>query len=220
MIQSRFSRQVAFPDAVKLLRRAGVIVYPTETFLAVGCDAASEEAVARIYQVKRRAATKPLPLVAPDRGMVARYADLSAAPEPLLACWPGPLTLVLPARGLRVVPALLDTEGKVAVRVTPHPAAQALGLAIDSLLTASSANMQAHRPARVVAELEEDLARAVDGILDMDPEPSGGLPSTIVEPLENGTVRVWREGAIPLTSIAAMGLALAPLPEPARRRRD
>ena len=99
-------------------------------------------------------------------------------------------------------------EGRVAVRVTPHPVAAALSIAIDAPLTVSSANIQAHNPARTAADIEEALALACGGILDEGPEPEGGLPSTILEPLPDGSCRVIREGAIPLAALASDGVDL------------
>lgn len=199
---------VSFSEAVALLKEGGLLAFPTETFYAVGGSAFDEKAVERVYQAKLRQATKPLPVAAGDRGLLERCVDLSRVPDALLRRWPGPLTLVLPARP-GVFPAkLVDENGKAAVRVTPHPVAAALSLALDAPLTVSSANIQAHSPARTAADIEEALALACGGILDEGPEPQGGLPSTILEPLQDGTCRVIREGAIPLSALAFDGVDL------------
>lgn len=191
-----------------LLKEGGLLAFPTETFYAVGGSALDAGAVERVYQAKLRQARKSLPVAAGDRGLLGRYVDFTHVPDVLLRRWPGPLTLVLPACP-GVFPAkLLDREGRVAVRVTPHPVAAALSIAIDAPLTVSSANIQAHNPARTAADIEEALALACGGILDEGPEPEGGLPSTILEPLPDGSCRVIREGAIPLAALASDGVDL------------
>lgn len=199
---------VSLTDAVNLLRRGGVLVYPTETFFAVGCSALFADSVARVYQLKRRSAKKPLPLLTSDRAMVARFADLYDVPETLLAFWPAPLTLVLPALPGFLTPTLLNEDGKVAVRVTSHPVASALSFALDAPVTASSANIQSHSPARLARDVEEEVVAAADAILDLEPEPCGGFASTIVEPLEGWRLRLWREGAVPVKRLVAAGFTI------------
>ena len=204
----RPGRYVSLSEAVALLKEGGLLAFPTETFYAVGGSALDAGAVERVYQAKLRQATKPLPVAAGDRGLLGRYVDFTHVPDVLLRRWPGPLTLVLPACPGVFPSKLLDREGRVAVRVTPHPVAAALSIAIDAPLTVSSANIQAHNPARTAADIEEALALACGGILDEGPEPEGGLPSTILEPLPDGSCRVIREGAIPLAALAFDGVDL------------
>ena len=132
-----------------LLRAGGLAACPTETYFAVACDARNACAVDRVYQAKGRLATKPLPLVCADKDMVLAVTDLDlgAGKEQLhpafFAFWPGPLTLVLKARAGFFNPKLVDARGKIALRVTPHPAARALAQTLGGPITATSANLNA-----------------------------------------------------------------------------
>ncbi|MCR5171153.1 MAG: threonylcarbamoyl-AMP synthase [Desulfovibrio sp.] len=198
-----------------LLRAGGLVACPTETYFAVACDARNACAVDRVYQAKGRLATKPLPLVCADKDMVLAVTDLDlgAGKEQLhpafFAFWPGPLTLVLKARAGFFNPKLVDARGKIALRVTPHPAARALAQTLGGPITATSANLQGRPPARLAGELDPDLLARLDCVFDAGPEPQGGLPSTIVEPLGGLKARILREGAVPACALAKQGIALA-----------
>lgn len=207
-MSGRYGRYVAFSQAVSLLAGGGVLAFPTETFFGVGCSVLSATAVSRVYQVKKRSATKPLPILAADYGMLTRFVCLDRVPAKLLRYWPGPLTLVVPAKAGLFPAPLLDSLGRVAVRVTPHPVAAALSFAVGCPLTASSANLQGHPPARTSEKIEKEIAEAVDGVLEADPEPSGGLPSTIVEPLGGRRLHLLREGAVSSRVLADDGFVL------------
>ena len=139
--------------------------------------------------------------------------DLAAGKEQLhpafFAFWPGPLTLVLKARAGFFNPKLVDARGKIALRVTPHPAARALAQTLGGPITATSANLQGRPPARLAGELDPDLLARLDCVFDAGPEPQGGLPSTIVEPLGGLKARILREGAVPACALAKQGIALA-----------
>ena len=102
--------------AARFLRNGGVLVFPTETFYGLGCLAANAEAVARVYQLKHRPVHKPLPLLAAYAAQVDAVAELAAMPKGLLAFWPGPLTVLLPARSC-LPPALVNAQGLAAVRL-------------------------------------------------------------------------------------------------------
>ena len=195
-------------QAADFLRSGGALVFPTETFYGLGCLAANAEAVARVYQLKRRPVHKPLPLLAAHAAQVEEVADLAAMPRGLLAFWPGPLTVLLPARPC-LPQALVNSEGLAAVRVTPHPLAAQLAVAAGGVLTASSANLSGGEAARMPQQLDPALLEAlrrmaftmpppVSGNSGLEkqniplplllggPLPAGGQPSTVVQPLGRG----------------------------------
>ncbi|MGA7871003.1 MAG: Sua5/YciO/YrdC/YwlC family protein, partial [Candidatus Binatus sp.] len=108
-------------DGIAALKAGELVVYPTETFYAIGADAFSATAIRRLFRVKRREARRPVGLIAADAAMafsVAREIP-SNARRLADAFWPGPLTLVLPARG-DLAPELVGADG-VGVRVSPNP---------------------------------------------------------------------------------------------------
>ena len=221
--------------AARFLRNGGVLVFPTETFYGLGCLAANAEAVARVYQLKHRPVHKPLPLLAAHAAQVDAVADIAAMPQGLLAFWPGPLTVLLPARSC-LPQALVNGQGLAAVRVTPHPLAAQLAEQAGGALTASSANLSGGASVCSPDELDPALLEALRRMAQTmpcpvgcaaqaakaevplplafgGPLPAGGLPSTVVEPLSGGNggagrLRIVRAGAVSAAALEAAGFML------------
>jgi len=219
-------------QAARFLRAGGVLIFPTETFYGMGCLATHAEAVARVYQLKCRPVHKPLPLLAAHAAQVDDVAELAAMPKGLAAFWPGPLTVLLPARAC-LPQALVNAEGQVAVRVTPHPLAAQLAVEAGGALTASSANLSGGEAVRSPQQLApalldalrhaaqempisasgKDLLQNQQPILLGGPPPAGGLPSTVVEPLGcakdgTGRLRMLRAGAVSVAELVAAGFTV------------
>ena len=191
-----------------------MVVYPTETFYGVGCMACHAQAVSRVYAAKRRAVRLPLPVLGADRAQLEEVAVFNPALEALARrFWPGPLTLLLPARPC-VPERITAGTGNIAVRVTSHPTATALALAVGAALAASSANISGRAAVTEAAALDADLWRHVDGVLTEGPAPGGGLPSTLAQvlPGAEAQLRILRVGAISCAALEAAGYSLL-LPE-------
>lgn len=195
--------------AVSALRSGEVVVFPTETFYGLGCNALNPDAVGAVYAMKRRPYGLPLPIVIGDSEQLALVTGVVApvAEKLMAAFWPGPLSIIFPAAP--DVPDLLTAgTGRVAVRFSPHPACGALCRASGFVLTASSANISGIDPVADPESLDPDLLPHLKGIYDVPPRPAGGEPSTIVDILsdgKDGTVRVLREGAISVAALRAAG---------------
>jgi len=190
-------------DAAAALRAGELIVFPTETFYAIGADPMQPNALAAILRVKGRGPDKPIALVAADTVSAFAIAREIPAGARLLAetFWPGPLTLVLPAReGLNA--ALVGASGGIGVRISPHPTACALAAAAGGLLTATSANLSGESPARALMQARQSLGARISVYLDGGPL-SSDAPSTVVEFGQDGTFRILRAGVIDRDAIAA-----------------
>jgi L-threonylcarbamoyladenylate synthase len=189
-------------QAVAALRAGEVVVYPTETFYGIGADAFAPEALERIFAIKGRDAAKTIALIVHDNAAafaVAREVPQNAR-ELARAFWPGPLTLVMPAReGLPA--ALVGPDGGVGVRVSSHPVARSLAQRLGRAITATSANRSGATPARTIAEARASLGEVkvfVEG-----GTMTGGAPSTIVQCDRTGW-RLLRAGAIGIDEIEAV----------------
>jgi L-threonylcarbamoyladenylate synthase len=184
-----------------VLRGGGVVAYPTETFYGLGALARDPAALERLARAKGRPEGKPLPLVAADAGMVQEVAELEGLARRLAdRFWPGPLTLVLPARpGLP--DAITGGSGTVGIRVPGSEVARALCRAAGGPIVSTSANPSGGAPPVDVARLDAGLAARLDGILDAGPAP-GGLPSTVVS-AAGDRLKLLRDGAIPFAAIEA-----------------
>jgi L-threonylcarbamoyladenylate synthase len=188
----------AIAEAARLIAAGQPVAMPTETVYGLAADAANGEAVARIYEAKRRPRFNPLIVHVSDVGQaseIARFDDEAAALADRY--WPGPLTLVLPLRGGARIAALV-TAGlpTVAIRAPAHPAMRALIEATGRPLAAPSANVSGRisptSAAHVLAGLGGRITLIVDG-----GATAHGLESTIVA-LTGGRPRLLRPGPIDL----------------------
>ncbi len=192
----------AIRDALTALAAGEAIVYPTETFYALGVDALSSDALERLFAIKGREPGKPVALIAADSAMAFAVAREIPAQARVLAeaFWPGPLTLILPARE-GIPAALIGADGGVGVRVSSHPIARALAAGLQRPLTATSANLAGEPPA-----VEPESARRAFGdkvkVFVEGGRLAGGAPSTMVSVNRTG-IRVLRAGAVSERQLAA-----------------
>jgi L-threonylcarbamoyladenylate synthase len=198
MLRLVVDRQV--PDAAMLataadvLRSGGVVAYPTDTLYGLAVDPRSDEAVARLFDLKGRDAASAIALIAADARTAAQAGTFGAIERQLAAAfWPGPLTIVIRATGNMA--AALSPAGTIGVRVPAHAVARQLSSAFGECITATSANRTGARPCVTADEVAEALAENVDLVIDGGPSP-GGAPSTIVEVI-GGRVTLHRAGAVP-----------------------
>jgi L-threonylcarbamoyladenylate synthase len=189
-------------DGIAAIETGELVVYPTETFYALGADPFSPAALARLFRVKAREAGHPIGLIAADTSMafsLAREVPIDAR-RLADAFWPGPLTIVIPARD-DLPPELTGPDG-VAVRVSPNPVARALASGLGHPVTATSANLSGEPPASSVAEARAMLGANVKVYLE-----GGNLmasaPSTLVA-VNRETWKMVRAGAISEDQIAAV----------------
>ncbi len=186
-----------FAEALRVLKNGGIVAYPTESFYALGVTATDGDAVKRLFELKKRPAEKPLPIIVGD--METLGAIVKSIPEQakrlMKRYWPGPLTLIF--EGLDSIPALLTGgTGKVAVRIPGRSAALDLAEALKIPLTATSANPSSQPPAEYPDAIINYFGDNVDLIIDAGKTP-GGRPSTIVD-LTVSPFTILREGSIHL----------------------
>jgi L-threonylcarbamoyladenylate synthase len=185
----------AIAAAVDVLRRGGIVAYPTDTLYGLAVDPASAAALARLFAVKERDRTQAIPLIAADLDQ-ARVAGEFGQDERRLAAafWPGPLALVVAARPPFALTAAA-ADGTIAIRVPAHPLARALAAAFGGCLTATSANLSGQPPTASADDVASTLGDLIDLLLDGGEAP-GGPPSTIVA-MRAGAPVLVRAGATP-----------------------
>lgn len=188
-------------DGIAALKAGELVVYPTETFYALGADAFSSTALRRLFRVKGREPGRPVGLIAADSAIafsVAREIPIDAR-RLAGAFWPGPLTIVLPARN-GLAPELTGPDG-VGVRVSPNPVAHALSAGIGRPITATSANLSGKAPASTLEEARAALREKVKVYLEGG-KLAASVPSTVVAVNASGW-KMLRAGAISQDQIAA-----------------
>lgn len=190
-------------EAVEVLRSGGLVGMPTETVYGLAGDAANDEAVRRIFAVKRRPADHPVIVHLADGAAMADWAEAVPASARVLAdaCWPGPLTVLVPAAGhvSRLVTGGRDIVG---LRVPAHPVALELLARFGGGLAAPSANRFGHVSPTTAQHVIDDLGADVDLVLDGGPCPVG-VESTIVD-CTTPSPQIVRPGGIPNEHIAAL----------------
>ena len=190
-------------DAADLLRRGGLVAFPTETVYGLGADATNAEAVARIFAVKGRPATNPLIVHVADLETAKRYAATwSDAAQTLAAVWwPGPLTLVVP-KTPEIVDAVSAGRPTVALRVPDHPVALELLRAFGGPVAAPSANKSTHVSPTTADHVRQELGDEVDIVLDGGP-CSVGIESTVLD-LTGDRPVILRPGGVARQKIEAI----------------
>lgn len=185
-------------EAAHALAAGDLVCIPTETTYGLAADIRSAAGLSRLDVVKQgRSPEAPYPLIAPDLEAARALARVwpAAAEELAARHWPGPLTLVVPARP-DLPAALVGPGGGVGVRLSSHPLAAQLARQLGAPITATSANRSTWPPATRVSE-----ARAVFGseiACYLDGGTCDGTPSTVVAIDEAGGLRLLRRGAIDL----------------------
>jgi L-threonylcarbamoyladenylate synthase len=185
---------------VSILKKNGLVVYPTETFYGLGANGLSPEAVKKIFVLKKRDRTKPLPVVISDREMLdPLIADMPPAAEPFLRLfWPGPLTLIFPAHP-HLPRELLGATKTVGVRLPSHEGVRDLVRKAGFPVTATSANISGEEDLSDSERVCDIFRGKVDCIVDGG-KTKGGRPSTVID-LTSRKPRVLREGALPVSKL-------------------
>jgi L-threonylcarbamoyladenylate synthase len=180
---------------VAALKRGDVIVFPTETVYGVGADALNSAAVEKVFQLKGRDAANPIPVLIADRGMLCTLvADIPPLAEKLIArFWPGPLTIIFPARD-DIPRPLVNAAGGVGVRVSSQAIAGELIKALGRPLTATSANPSGRPAARTAQEAKEYFSGQIDIFVDGG-KLTSQTGSTVVE-LLGDSLRIIRAGDV------------------------
>jgi L-threonylcarbamoyladenylate synthase len=185
----------AFSRCSEVIRGGGVIAYPTDTFYGLGADPRNASAVEKLFSVKERGADQPVLLLVSDARMVREWAvSVPMVAEQLMArFWPGPLTIVLPARP-DVVPSLTAGTGRIGLRVPGNELTRTLLAHVGGALTGTSANRSGGPDPRSAADVLRELGDRIDMVLDGGVF-SGGSPSTVVD-VTSGRLVILRQGAI------------------------
>jgi L-threonylcarbamoyladenylate synthase len=179
---------------VHLLKQGQLVCFPTDTVYGIGAAAKNDEAVRRLYAVKGRPPTKPLPLLVSNTMEVSPIAEVSPVGQQLMGrFWPGALTIVFKKNPFFHSVAL--AKGKtVALRMPDHDLVRDIIKELGEPITGTSANRSGARPPVSAMEAAFQLGDLVSLVIDGGPA-RGGVESTVVDVSEDTPVIV-REGAI------------------------
>ncbi len=193
----------AIAQAAAIIRRGGLVAFPTETVYGLGADALNADAVHRIFIAKGRPAYDPVIVHVSGTHELDRIAQNVPDVARQLAkhFWPGALTLVLPKAD--IVPGVVTSDGPtVAVRCPDHPLAQALIAAAGTPIAAPSANRFSHTSPTTAQHVWDDLAGKIDMILDGGPTLIG-VESTVLD-VTGAVPKILRPGGVTMEALTAV----------------
>lgn len=203
----------ALPRVREHLGANRCLAYPTETVYGLG-SAPEGIALANLARLKGRPPRKPFLLLVSSRRMAEDYGLAFNAPARIMAdaCWPGPLTLVLPGGEGRLPDALRGAEGGIAVRHTSHPLVARLIAGLGHALTSTSANMPGQPTAPGADGVARVFAAAVQAseLLVLDGGVLGNVPPSTLVDCTTAVPRIIREGAIPRRELRQLAGRFAP----------
>ena len=206
---SKTDSSVVLSEALEVLRKGGVILYPTDTIWGIGCDATDPEAVRRIYDIKHRSDSKSLVLLASDLDMVARYIHkipdiaidlVEVNDKPMTIIYPGAICLPAPADGEPVVKDryhlaynTVAEDGSVGIRIPMMEFCKELVRRLGRPLVSTSANVSGEPSPKSYADIVPEIRFAVDYIVQPSLERgSTGLASQIIKLGVDGEVEIIR----------------------------
>ncbi|MBD5220414.1 MAG: threonylcarbamoyl-AMP synthase [Bacteroidales bacterium] len=185
-------------QAVEVLRKGGVILYPTDTVWGLGCDATNSEAVKRIFQIKRRADAKALITLVGSIAQLERTVD--EVPEvayQLIEFSDRPMTIVYdaPLASAHIAPELLAEDGTIGVRVTAEEFSAGLCRAFRKPLVSTSANISGSPAPEVYTQIDPEILAAVDYVClsRRNEAPGGARPSSVIRLSAGGLFKIIRE---------------------------
>lgn len=182
--------------ALKVLREGGVILYPTDTIWGIGCDATNAEAVARVYEIKKRMDSKAMLVLLDGAGKLQGY--MEKVPETawmLLEANEGqrPMTIIYP-QAKNLAPNLLADDGSVGIRITEEPFSKALCEQLRRPLVSTSANISGEPAAKLFSEISPEILEAVDYVcLFRRDDNSPAQPSSIIKIDDKERINIIRK---------------------------
>ena len=180
--------------ACDVLYHGGVILYPTDTVWGIGCDATNEEAVRRVYEIKKRIDSKAMLVLVDNEVKVDFYVrEVSPVAWDLIELSTKPLTIIYDgARNLAT--NLIGEDGSVGIRVTREEFSKQLCFRFRKAIVSTSANISGQPAPASFGEIQEEIKQAVDYIVGYrQDEPSGAKPSSILKLGKGGVIKIIRE---------------------------
>lgn len=186
--------EVKIKEIIEFLQGDGIIIYPTETLYGIGVKFDNEKLLKKIFEIKKRPLEKVFPLIVNLKNINMVVSYLPPLAERLIKqYWPGPLTLLLPAK--LDLPAEIVLNNKVAVRMPGESFALDLIQASPFPITATSANISGMPPAKDVAKVIEYFQHSKDNILLINGGKLKGVPSTILD-VTTKPPKILRQGVL------------------------
>lgn len=180
-------------QALKTLREGGVILYPTDTVWGLGCDATDPKAVAKIYELKKRADSKSMLVLASGPAMLERYAEIPEIAWDLIELTDKPLTIIYPG-AKNLANNLIADDGSIGIRVVKDEFCIKLMDQFRKPIVSTSANISGNPAPAIFDEIDEEIIAACDYVVEWRrADNARSKPSGIIKLGPNGEIKVIRE---------------------------
>ena len=192
------TREEDIKKAVEMMRKGGVILYPTDTVWGIGCDATNAEAVKRVYEIKQRDDSKALICLVDSDARMQRYfrnvPDVAWQLVDSLKEGDGkPTTLILDG-AINLADNLIAEDGSVGIRITNEPFSKELCFRFQKAIVSTSANISGEPAAQNYCDIDPRIIEAVDYVCwSRRQEHKPHTPSSIIKLKENGEVEIIRK---------------------------
>ena len=193
----RMTREEDIRKAVEVMRKGGVILYPTDTVWGIGCDATNAEAVKRVYAIKQRDDSKALICLVDSDARMQRYIrnvpDVAWQLIDSLSEGGKPTTLILDG-AINLAQNLIAEDGSIGIRITQEPFSKELCYRFQKAIVSTSANISGEPAAQNYCDIDQRIIEAVDYVCwSRRQEHKPHTPSSIIKRKENGEVEIIRK---------------------------
>lgn len=179
--------------ALAVLKRGGLIVYPTDTVWGIGCDAANPDAIDRIYKLKQRADSKSMICLVHDFKMLNQFVEeIPEVAYDILKFAVKPTTIIYDDP-IRVSENIIAPDNSLAIRVVNDTFAKTLVRKFRRPIVSTSANLSGKKTPATFKEISSEILEGVDHVVDFDRNKKAAKPSAIIKLTLNGQVKVIRE---------------------------
>lgn len=180
--------------AVEVMRKGGVILYPTDTVWGIGCDATNAEAVARVYEIKHREDSKAMICLVDYDNRLQRYVrNVPDVAWQLFDCAEDPTTIILDG-AINLAPNLIAEDGSIAMRITREEFSKQLCYRFQKPIVSTSANISGEPTAQNYCDISQEIIDAVDYVCwTRRQEHKPHKPSSIIRLREDGQVEIIRK---------------------------
>ena len=188
------NRKEDIQNAVEVMRRGGVILYPTDTVWGIGCDATNEEAVAKVYKIKQRDDHKALICLVDSDARLQRYVrNVPNVAWDIFDLATKPTTIILDG-AVNLAPNLIPEDGSIAMRITHEEFSKELCYRFQKPIVSTSANISGQPAAMNYQDITPELLEAVDYVCySRRQEKKPHTPSSIIKLTESGEITILRK---------------------------
>ena len=188
------TQQEDIQKAVEVMRKGGIILYPTDTVWGIGCDATNSEAVAKIYKIKHRDDSKALVCLVDSDARLQKYVrNVPEVAWQLIDAVVKPTTLILDG-AVNLAPNLIAEDGSIGMRITNEPFSKELCYRFQKAIVSTSVNISGEPAAQNFCDISEELLSAVDYVcFSRRQEHKPHQPSTIIKIGMTGEINIIRK---------------------------